>query len=727
MSESYFATKPTTELLQELTKKIETWHRYIERKGLRRKWSKLYSSYFGKQLGEGGSAQSSEIQRVGDEGEFAAIAVNHFRNLIKHQLALTCSQKPSYDPKAKNSDLKSLQQARLAGNIIDDYVVEKRLGRYMKSAAERALAFSKGYVMLRWEPSAGRPYGTEPVMDHETGQPSIDEKTGQPHEKVVYEGDVECEARSAWDVMYDIHLEDWTKRDWDIVRFKRNKFTIAAKYPKFKDQVLGMTSQDDLSEFSSWRDLDELNDGSDMIPLYEFYHKRTDALPNGRYTVFLNGEICLYDGPIQYKRLPIFRITPGEMFDTPEGYSESNDTVMLQDALNVLYSSEFTNLQTFGIQAIWLPEGCDLSSSQIGKGLAVLKGGPPGSEPKPLQLTAIPPALQAAKNSIEKAMETLMGINSVVRGDPEHNLKSGAALGRMQAMAVQFASNFQESWAELQEDTATFLLDLLRDFAKTERMVALAGKHNKGAMKSFTGDDLSGVDRVSIDLGNPMSRTSAGRIDIAQMLMQNGLVKTTQEFFNVLSTGQTESMTEGPQKALDLIRKENEGFMDGKRAAVLVGDAHLLHMQEHLAVIADPELRSLADGGDPEAVAVVEAVLHHIQWHDYTRQTQGLTWCQISGEPPPPPPPPGAPPPQPPPFPNGDYPIPQPAPMSMPPPPPMGPPPGPGGPPPMGPHGPPPPQGLPPSLQAPPGPPGDKGQAPPMPPVPKPPQRPMAG
>jgi hypothetical protein len=680
----YFASKPTSEFLQELTKKIDSWNRYIERRGYRRKWRKLYESYYGRQLGEGSQNQVSEIQRVGDEGEFTAFAVNHFRNLVKHQLALTCSQKPAFDPRAKNSDLKSLQQARLASNIIDSYVTEKRIGRYLKNSAERALVFNKGYVIMRWEPSAGRPYGVMPVHG-EDGLPHIDEKTGQPKEKVLYEGDVEVESLSAWDVMYDIHLTDWSKRDWDIVRVRRNKFTLAAKYPKFRDQILSTSSQDDLNEYGTWRNLEEVSDDTDLISVYEFYHKKTDALPNGRFTVFLNGEVSLYDGPIQYKKLPVFRITPGEVFDTAEGYSESNDILVLQDVLNVLYSTAFTNEQAFGVQAIWLPEGCDLTSSQIGKGLAVLKGGPPGSEPKAIQLTQTPAEIFRNIEMIEKSMEIISGVNSVVRGDPEHNLKSGTALGRMQAMAVQFASNFQESWAEIQEDVATFLLDLLRDFAKTERMVALAGKHNKGAMRSFTGDDLQGIDRVVIDLGNPMARTVAGRIDMADMLISKGLVKTPQEYIGLIQTGQLDPLTEGPQSELDLIRKENETFMDGGQVKALAGDPHLLHIQEHRSVIADSALRSMADAGDPEAVRVVQSVLAHIQEHKDIYQTQDPIWSAVSGEPPapqPPPPPPGAPP------------------------------------------GPPSPGGLPPTLKAPPGPPGMNASPPPIPPPPKP---PMAG
>ena len=205
---TYFAQKQKQEIVKELGKKITRFGEHIEGSGLADKWRRSYRLHYGKHMGEMYQAPG-EVQRVGDQGELSAFAVNHYRNLTKHILALTTSQKPSFDPKAKNSDLESLQQARLANNILDAYVVEKRMSRHMVSAAERGLVFSKGFVYMTWEPSLGRPYGDEPVVD-DKGQPVVGDD-GQPKEKVMYEGDVEIKAKSPFDVIYDPQLQDWSK------------------------------------------------------------------------------------------------------------------------------------------------------------------------------------------------------------------------------------------------------------------------------------------------------------------------------------------------------------------------------------------------------------------------------------------------------------------------------------------------------------------------------------
>jgi hypothetical protein len=289
-----------------------------------------------------------------------------------------------------------------------------------------------------------------------------------------------------------------------------------------------------------------------------------------------------------------------------------------------------------------MPDGCELAPIQIGNGLAVLKGGPPGSQPVPIQLTATPAELFTNIRGLEAVMEKLIGVNAVVRGDPDHNLKSGVALARLQAMAIQYSSSFQKAWAELLEDCGTFLLELLQDFAKTERMVSLAGKHNKGAMQAFTGDDLLEIDRVAVDLGNPMQNTSAGRIEMAESLLGKGAIDA-KEYVQVATTGNLEAATESEQSQKELIRKENEALMEGKPVKAIVGDAHILHSQEHMTVINDPMIRELAAQGDEQALGIVEAVTRHIEDHKQLHATQDPFWTMLTGEPPPPPPPMGPP------------------------------------------------------------------------------------
>jgi hypothetical protein len=75
----------------------------------------------------------------------------------------------------------------------------------------------------------------------------------------------------------------------------------------------------------------------------------------------------------------------------------------------------------------------------------------------------------------------------------------------------------------------------------------------------------------------------------------------------------------------------------------MVGDMHILHSQEHGALLSDPDLRARANAGEPEALTIVENILGHLLEHKQLHETQEPFYFVVSGEQPPPPqmPPPG--------------------------------------------------------------------------------------
>jgi hypothetical protein len=125
-------------------------------------------------------------------------------------------------------------------------------------------------------------------------------------------------------------------------------------------------------------------------------------------------------------------------------------------------------------------------------------------------------------------------------------------------------------------------------------------KHSVSALTSYSSDKIQNISRVVVELGNPMSKTTAGRVMLADNLLQKGFLKTPQEYVTTMNTGNLESATEGPESQLATIHKENEMLMQGQPAKAIVGDPHLLHTQEHLIVVNDPELRARAAKNDPE-------------------------------------------------------------------------------------------------------------------------------
>jgi hypothetical protein len=409
---------------------------------------------------------------------------------------------------------------------------------------------------------------------------------------------------SPFDVVFDPTKSD-SNHDWQLCRSFKNKFDLIAKYPEFSEQIKALKTKSDLNTTRvTMSAYDETTD----VPVYEFFHKPTESLPKGRYVLYLDSDIVLEDTVLVYKNLPIFRIASRDILGTPFSYTAMFDLLPIQDAVNSLYSTIMTNQNAFGVQNVYVERGSDVQMEQVADGLNFIQGNPGFQPPRPLNLTQTPAEIFNFLKMLESSMETISGVNSVARGNPESQLKSGNALALIQSQALQFISGLQQSYIQLIEDVGTNVVELLKTFAKTPRVAAIAGKSNVTYMKEFTSDDLSSITRVIVDAGNALAQTTAGRVEMASQMMQMGIITTPEQYISVINSGKLETMTEGQNKELLLVRAERERLVDGTTPVVAVlTDAHSLHIREHKAVLADPDLRMDAE--------LVQRTLAHIQEH----------------------------------------------------------------------------------------------------------------
>lgn len=580
----YWAAKPTDEAVAAVEGKIETYYENIRDTGLLYLWQRACDAYHMALQNRG------LISSIGTHGELAQLDVNQFRNFIDHMTTMAVQQRPAFEPRATNTDVKSQSQTILARGLLDYYMREKKLEQRIKKAVMFACLFGEGFVRTDWDATAGEQYSTDP----DTNEP-------------LKQGDIVYSAYDPSCVIRDTTAQSFEDLDWICFKTFVNRFTLMARYPEFTDKLTGTSNEQAYRD--SIRTLTKLSsiEDSDLIPVYHFYHKKTDALPEGRVLHFVDSDTVFVDGPLPFRDLSCFRITGSEMLATPFGYSVSFDILGLQEAVNTLHSTIFTNQETFGVQNVMVPRGSNLSVSELSGGLNLIEFDQQMGPPQPLNLTATPPEVFNYLQQLEHTMETLTGINSVARGNPEASLKSGAALALVQSQAIQFSQGIQNSYIQLLEGVGTSTINILRDFATVPRVAMIAGKAQRGMMREFKGDDLSSVNRVIVDAGNAMSRTSAGKVQIAQDLLQSGVIKTADEYLMVMETGNLDPLTEGPTNELLGIRAENEALSNGRQVPVMITDSHMLHINEHKAIMSDPEVR--ADGN------LVMLIGQHIQEH----------------------------------------------------------------------------------------------------------------
>lgn len=500
----YFAAKPANECAAMLQEKINAWTTNLEANGYLDKLRMAWAAYHGAYYTDVGTGH--QITFGGTEGEITNLPVNHLRNIAQHILQMTTATRPMMEARATNTDYKSLTQTILANGLLDYYMREKRLEVKIKNAVEQSIVLGSGFIKMAWNSTSGEIY-------------DYNEDTQTP----IYEGDVEFVNLSAFDVIVDNSREYPDDLDWVCTRTWKNRFDLAAKYPELADDILNMPTK---SETYRFRFSGVGNNVTDDIAVYELYHQRTEALPDGRYMLFVADNVVLYDGPLPYRILPVYRIAPSNILGTPYGYTSIFDLIPLQEGMNSLFSTVMSNQNAFGVQNIIVPRGADISIGELAGSLNVIECNMQAGKPEALNLTATPPEVFKFMDILRQEMETLSGVNSVTRGNPEASLKSGNALALVQSMAIQFMSGLQQSYVQMVEDIGTGLILMLRDFAAVPRVAAILGKNNRTYMKEFKGDDLENVNRVICDIGNPLSRCLAKDTPV---LMYDGSIKMVQD------------------------------------------------------------------------------------------------------------------------------------------------------------------------------------------------------
>jgi hypothetical protein len=598
-SDIYFAAKPAQDAAGIILGKSESFfnilrsNSYLDK--LQNMWRAYHGAYLNDYIGYG-----HRVNFTGEQGELVQIPINHFRNLAQHIYVMITSSRPTMECRAVNTDYKSYAQTYLGNQILDYYMREKNLEDCLKRATEMSIVLGQGYVKLAWNATAGEIYDVDPETN-----------------EAVREGELEFSTPSVFDVVIDGTKDTWNN-DWVAVRNWVNRYDLIAKYPEMADKIRSLPAKtaSTVYRLAVWS-----NDDTDDVAVYEFFHRQTESMPDGRYMLFLDSDIILLDAKMPYRTIPIFRIVPSEILGTPYGYTPMFDIFPIQEGINSLFGTIMTNQNAFGVQNVWMQRGADITVSNLEGALNVIES---MTKPEALNLTQTPAEVFKFLDMLIQQAETISGVNSVARGNPEASLKSGTALALVQSQALQFISGLQQNYVKLIEDVGTAVIQILKDFANTPKVVTLIGKNNRPLLKEFTGEKISSINRVVVDMGNPLSHTIAGRVQMAEQMMQMKIIKNPQQYFQVINTGRLDAMYEGEVDDLMLIKKENEELLEGKNPLVSPMDKHSVHIDEHSAVLADPDLRN-----DPNFVKIV---MDHIEGHMNALRNTDPALLQMRGQ-----------------------------------------------------------------------------------------------
>jgi len=602
--DTYFANAPLDEIGERLMDRVENFYMFANATGLVNLWRRSFA-YFYNSARLGG-----RINPTGRKLELQSISMDDYTNLLRNIHVLTTAQLPSMQTLASNSDEKTLEQNKISQKCLDYEVRAHRVNDYIKQAAEDALWAGEGFIYKGWNPNLGEEIA--PDANPDTMEPIMG-ADGQ--QKTLHVGDWEFENLTCLDVIRDVDCLSYRALQWVIVRRFVNKWDLVAQYPQFKEEI----------QRASWALTDKRNskfgysaiNHRDLVPIFEFFHDKTQAVPMGRQTLLLDAETVLFDGPFAYGSRPVYRCSYAELRNNPFGWTVGFSLLPLAEANNKLTSTLLTNVATFGVTRVLNPRGANISLQALSENLAIIDytpTGPQGGKPEVLNMSnPITKETGDLLKFMNQKMETYAGIGSTMRSQIDNKEMSGAAMAMQASISLQYNAGFQSSVIATLEEVGTGMVQDLKAFADAPRMALIVGKNDQGYMQSYSKKDFDGIERVVVTAANPLLNTTAGKINLADQLLQNGMLPQGEagamKYIQVMNTGQMESETQYLQSEYMAIQQDKEDLLSGKLPMIQMTDNHPLRMQEVNTLNNNPVIRQNPNLGN----LVRQYILGHFQ------------------------------------------------------------------------------------------------------------------
>lgn len=588
----YWASVPVERIADEIKSTFDTYLDFIDSNGYLDKIRASYQRYYN--IDQDGAYRATKSA----DGAVTRVTVNHYKNLLKRLHILVTQSKLNFVPRARNSDTKSQIEADLAKGILEYYSDEKGMDRVFAAAVETALVCLEAFIHCPWNLHKGY------------------ELTADENGSVIYTGDQDFEVYTSLDVARNIQQAD---SDYFIVKARRNKWDLAALHPEFRNSIISDAAYQNQDDKYRLRPIEAKYD-ADLVDVYYLYHRDTPALRDGRFSVVCNNQV-LADGKLGYKRPPVFRLSAGDVIDTIQGDSPGVDLLSIQEVINALTSAVVTNNLNFAMQNVWSPDpNTSIKALARGQNLVVSS-----VKPEALQLTQSSGETYKLLESLVQQQQLLSGINDTARGNPEGSIKAASGLALMLAQAIQFVSDLQKNYAQTASDVGTCIINNMQKFAKGEMLVVIGGASRKSYVRNFQSTEIMNVDRVSVDMGNPLAQTLAGRNEMVQRWSDKGQITPIQEY-EFLKSGQIDSIMEDAFKDAMLVREEDQKLKEGEVPMALMTDDHPYHIKEHRELLSDPDTRN-----DPQ---LVQLVLDHIQEHINLMKSMDPDLAAVLGIPP---------------------------------------------------------------------------------------------
>lgn len=548
------------------------WGNYYSGSTMQTTWLRNYLAYYLPAVHP--AMVDTSLIPEGLQGELLRMYTPEMRVAIRQLVAIVSKLRLAFSCVGMAAGSDVIEEIKIGNGLIDQIIQKERMDIKGPTCLEGAIVTGQWFMKTIWSTEKGIPTGYRDQNGHS-----------------ILTGGVEISTISVFDTFYDVEYNDHECRDWMMVRVTRNRWNLIAEHPDLADKIRALPATCQRTNYNFFLGNRKFN--YDNVDVYEFYHKPTPALPKGRILIFSNSDTIYYDDINKYGVIPIEEMSPEKILNTGMAYPKMSDLTATQEMLDNTISAVASNSSSFAVQNVLIPRGSNINTDEV-YGMRFVSYTPQnvagGGEPKALNLSATAPETFKFIELLSEKINGLSLLSGVLRGTPPPGVTSGTAIATLSASSIEAMSPYNLAYYYCLEKTMGHAINCFQKFADIEQIVEIEGKNQQKSTRSFNKKGIQNLSGVKISNINPLYGMISGRIEIAEKLLS--MPRDLWGPYTQILEGQPLSaITRGEVSKSDQIEMENDKMAQGIPVPVLATDNHAKHIQEHAAMISDPEVR----------------------------------------------------------------------------------------------------------------------------------------
>jgi hypothetical protein len=263
------------------------------------------------------------------------------------------------------------------------------------------------------------------------------------------------------------------------------------------------------------------------------------------------------------------------------GHTPVSDAVGVQAIYNASWSSIIEHMKLCGNARLWCPIGSvdDIEELTDTPGEAIEYNPINGQSPEYKSPPTMPDWWIRQPAMLEAAMDDILGVHDISRGEAPSGIESGVALSILSenddTPVGALAKTLGECWGRV----ATMVLKLYEKNVQESRQAMIYMPGNIPEVVNWSGGDLIGQTTATVPLDAVMPRSRAAQAAYALQLYDRGIIQSGVDLAKVADLPDQESLIAGIDPDTSRAQRENFYMAIGQPRTVAVYDDHANHLQ----------------------------------------------------------------------------------------------------------------------------------------------------